>query len=95
VHFLKTGIVVCCLSLAACQAIRDETDPNTVSVRGVRPTLEQLNVSSTTTAQTIFVNDLIVKAGFVDRDGRAMYMEPRNNSDWRIVTEAGIYEIGR
>jgi hypothetical protein len=96
VHFLKNGIVACCvLLLTACQAIRDETDPNTVGVRGVRPTLEQLNVSSTTAAQTIFVNDLIVKAGFADRDGRAMYMEPRNNPDWRIVTEAGIYEIGR
>ncbi len=94
-HFLKSGIVACCLLLAACQAIRDETDPNTVSVRGVRPTLEQLNISSTTAAQNIFVNDLVAKAGFVEADGRPMYMAPRNNSDWRIVTVAGIYEISR
>ena len=62
-HFLRTGIVACCLLLAACQAIRDETDPSTVSVRGVAPTLEQLNSTSYTAAQNAFVNDLIRKAG--------------------------------
>lgn len=94
VHFLRTGIVACCLLLAACQALRDETDPNTVSVRGVRPTLEQLNVTSTTAAQNAFINDLVAKAGFVDPQGRPLYMDPRSG-DWALVTEAGIYEIGR
>jgi hypothetical protein len=39
------------LLLSACGLIRDQTDPTTVSIRGVPPTVEQLNVSATTGAQ--------------------------------------------
>lgn len=95
VHFLKTGIVVCCLLLAACHAIRDEADPNTVSVRGIRPTLEQLNTSSTTAAQNSFILDLTAKAGFVDEKTGLPYSLPVRSPDWATVTEAGIYEISR
>lgn len=95
VHFLKSGIAIyCVLLLTACQALQDETDPNTVSVRGVKPTLEQLNISSTTNAQNAFVNDLIVKVGFVDANGRALGLA-QPSQQWAIVTQQGIYEIGR
>jgi hypothetical protein len=89
VHFLKNGIVACCvLLLTACQALRDEADPGTVSVRGVAPTLEHLNISRDTAAQDAFVNDLIRKAGLG-------YTPPPGDYSWGFVAEAGIYEIGR
>jgi len=88
VHFLKTGIVACCAFLAACQAVRDETDPGTVSVRGVPPTVEQLSIPRGTTAQDLLVTDLIHKAGLT-------HMPGPGDGNWAIVTEAGLYEIGR
>jgi hypothetical protein len=89
VHFLKSGIVTCCvLLLAACQALRDEADVGSVSVRGVAPTLEHLNISKDTAAQDAFVNDLIRKAGLD-------YTPRPGDYSWGFVAEAGIYEIGR
>jgi hypothetical protein len=89
VHLLKSAIVACCvLLLTACQALRDEADPGTVSVRGVAPTLEHLNISKDTTAQDAFVNDLIRKAGLD-------YTPRPGDYSWGFVAEAGIYEIGR
>jgi hypothetical protein len=89
VVFLKNGIVACCaLLLTACQALRDEADPGTVSVRGVAPTLEHLNISRDTAAQDAFVNDLIRKAGLD-------YTPRPGDYSWGFVAEAGIYEIGR
>jgi len=89
VVFLKNGIVACCvLLLTACQALRDEADPGTVSVRGVAPTLEHLNIARDTTAQDAFVNDLIRKSGL-------NYTPPPGDYSWGFVAEAGIYEIGR
>ena len=93
--FLKIGIAACCaLLLTSCEALRQETDPNTVSVRGVKPTLEQLNITSLTAAQNAFIYDLTAKAGFVDANGRPYSLPPRS-ADWSVVTEAGIYEISR
>lgn len=89
-----TSLLACTLVLASCAALRDEADASTVSVRGVKPTLEQLNVGATTAAQNAFVNDLTAKAGIVDSAGMPLFLGPRN-PDWAIVTEAGIYEIGR
>ncbi len=63
-------------------------DPGGVSVRGVQPSVEQLNITSSTAAQNLLVNDLIIKAGLTRTPG------PRD-PDWSLVTEAGIYEIGR
>ena len=74
--------------LTACQALRDEADPGTVSVRGVAPTLEHLNISRDTAAQDAFVNDLIRKAGLD-------YTPRPGDYSWGFVAEAGIYEIGR
>ena len=74
--------------LTACQALRDEADVGSVSVRGVAPTLEQLNISRDTAAQDAFVNDLIRKAGLD-------YTPRPGDYSWGFVAEAGIYEIGR
>lgn len=88
-HFLKSGIVVLCmLLLTACQALRDEADVGSVSVRGVAPTLEHLNTYKDTAAQDAFVNDLIRKAGLT-------YTPAPGDYSWGFVAEAGIYEIGR
>jgi hypothetical protein len=89
VHFLKSGIVAgCVLLLTACQALRDEADVGSVSVRGVAPTLEHLNISKDTAAQDAFVNDLIRKAGLD-------YTPRPGDYSWGFVAEAGIYEIRR
>ena len=81
----KTGLVASiAVLLTSCQP----ADPGAVSVRGVQPTVEQLNITSNTAAQNLLVNDLIVKAGLTRTPG------PRD-PDWSVVTEAGIYEIGR
>jgi hypothetical protein len=74
--------------LCACSLIRDQTDPTTVSIRGVQPTLEQLNVGATANAQNQFVNELIQTAGLSSQPA------PRSE-DWDLVTRAGVYEIGR
>ncbi len=88
VSFLKTVIAAFCgLLVTSCQAIRDETD-SSVSVRGGHPTLEQMNVASGTGAQNLFVDDLIRKAGLTNTPGVG-------DGNWGVVTEAGIYEIGR
>ena len=85
VNIFKAGLAACIATLlASCQP----ADPSGVSVRGVQPTVEQLNITSNTAAQNLLVNDLIVKAGLTRTPG------PRD-PDWSIVTEAGIYEIGR
>lgn len=82
-HFLKSASALLCLALlTSCE------DPGSVGVRGVQPTLEQLNITSNTAAQNLLVNDLIIKAGLTRTPG------PRD-PDWSVVTEAGIYEIGR
>ncbi len=78
------------LLVSGCGLIRDQTDPNTVSIQGVRPTLEQLNVSATVVAQNQLVSDLIQGAGFPP----GTYVPPYNEK-WSLVTRAGIYEIGR
>ena len=88
-HFLKSGTVACCvLALTACEALRDEADLGSVSVRGVPPTLEHLNTYRDTAAQDAFVNDLIRKAGLD-------YTPRPGDYSWGFVAEAGIYEIGR
>jgi hypothetical protein len=85
VNIFKAGFAACiAVLLTACQP----ADPGSVSVRGVQPTVEQLNITSNTAAQNLLVNDLIVKAGLTRTPG------PRD-PDWSVVTEAGIYEIGR
>ena len=70
--------------------MRDWTDPTTVSVRGIPPTLEQLNVSATIYAQNQLVYDLIVAAGFPPGTQFAA-----RDDNWSLVARAGIYEIGR
>jgi len=78
------------LLLSACALIRDHTDPTTVSIRGVPPTLEQLNVSASTTAQHQLVYDLIQVAGFAPGTQLAPY-----DDNWSLVMRAGVFEIGR
>src|SRR5438128_1927330 len=65
-------------------------DPTTVSIRGVQPTLEQLNVSATANAQNQLVSDLIQGAGFPPGTQLAPY-----DDNWSLVMKAGVYEIGR
>jgi hypothetical protein len=72
--------------LTSCASIR-EADPSTASVRGVAPTVEQLNITSSTQTQNALVADLTAKAGLPPLPGR--------HPDWSVVAEAGFYEIGR
>ena len=76
------------LSLTAC-GLRDQLDPNAISVKGVQPTLEQMNVSANSQAQTNLINHLALEAGYNVRDLSAV--DPR----WAQVFEAGVYEVGR
>jgi hypothetical protein len=76
--------------LCACSLIRDQTDPTTVSIRGVQPTLEQLNVGATANAQNQFVNELIQTAGLPPDPPLGSH-----DVNWDLVTRAGVYEIGR
>ena len=77
--------------LSACALVREWTDPTTVSIRGIPPTLEQLNVSATIYAQNQLVYDLTVAAGFPP----GTQFPARDDINWPLVTRAGIYEIGR
>ena len=86
---VRIGLAAClALLLSACSLIRDQPDPTTVSIRGVPPTLEQLNVSATAYSQDQLVNELIQTAGLSSQP-------PSSTPDWSLVTKAGIYEIGR
>jgi hypothetical protein len=76
--------------LSACALIRDQLDPTTVSIRGVPPTLEQLNVNATANANNLFVDNLVQVAGLPQNAA----LGPRT-ADWDLVMRAGIYEIGR
>ena len=67
--------------------MREWSDPTTVSIRGVPPTLEQLNVSATLAAQNQLISDLAVASAPTGTETPAEY--------WSLVTKAGIYEIGR
>ncbi|CAN5837377.1 hypothetical protein BH11PSE3_BH11PSE3_04650 [soil metagenome] len=88
-NFLKSGLLACgAVMLASCGALRDEAETSGVSVRGVQPTLEQLNITSGTAAQSLLVNDLIIKAGLTQTPAPG-------DTNWSVVAEAGIYEIGR
>lgn len=74
--------------LSACSLIRDQADPSTVSIRGVPPTLEQLNLSTTAYAQDLMVNELVRTAGLSSQP-------PPNDPNWSLVMKAGVYEISR
>ena len=76
--------------LSACSLIHDHTDPTTVSIRGIPPTLEQLNVAVTVYSQDQLINDFIVTAGLPPGTQLAPG-DPR----WSLVMRAGAYEIGR
>jgi hypothetical protein len=76
--------------LSACSLIRDQVDPTTVSIRGVPPTLEQLNISTTAYAQNLMVDELIQTAGLPPATQLMPY-----DDNWSLVMKAGIYEIGR
>ncbi|TAJ40224.1 MAG: peptidoglycan-binding protein [Reyranella sp.] len=76
------------LSLSACGA-RDQLDPGAVSVKGVQPTLEQLNITSNSQAQIGLVNHLANEAGYNWKDLQAV------DARWGQVFEAGVYEVGR
>jgi hypothetical protein len=76
--------------LSACSLFRDQTDPTTVSIRGIPPTLEQLNITATVYSQDQLINDLMVTAG-LSLDTQLLWNDPR----WDLVMRAGVYEIGR
>jgi hypothetical protein len=78
------------LLLSACSLIRDQADPTLVSIRGVPPTLEQLNVDATVYSQNQLVNDLMVAAGLPP----GTLLKPYDDY-WSLIMRAGVYEIGR
>jgi hypothetical protein len=67
-------------------------DPTTVSIRGIPPTLEQLNISTTAYAQNLMVNELIQTAGLSSQPSSD---DPKGDPKWSLVMKAGVYEIGR
>src|ERR1700730_7048103 len=75
--------------LAGCGLIREWSDPTTVSIRGVPPTLGQLNIGATVYAQNQLVSDLIMASGLPPTP------LPAIDPTWSLVTRAGIYEISR
>jgi hypothetical protein len=75
--------------LSSCALVREWTDPTTVSVRGVPPTLEQLNISASAAAQNQLVGDLVAATGLSSEE-----LKTRGDA-WSLATKAGIYEIGR
>jgi len=77
------------LVLSNCTLVRDWVDPTTVSIRGVPPTLEQLNVSAAANAQDQFVGDLVNSAGL---GGVQLSYDDKR---WELVMKQGVYEIGR
>ena len=87
-------LLVACLALllSACSLIRDQLDPTTVSIRGIPPTLEQLNISTTASAQNLMVNELIQTAGLSSQPSSD---DPKGDPKWSLVMKAGVYEIGR
>lgn len=88
--------VIVALSVSAC-GLRDQLDPGTVSVRGVQPTLEQLNVSTNRQLQDGLVEHFAHQAGYTtqivpNNPGATLgAVDPR----WGLVFEAGVYEVGR
>lgn len=88
--------VAAALSISAC-GLRDQLDPGAVSVRGVQPTLEQLNVATNRPLQDGLVEHFAHQAGYTTQyvpsnPGATLgAVDPR----WGLVFEAGIYEVGR
>ncbi len=88
--------VTAALSISAC-GLRDQLDPGAVSVRGVQPTLEQLNVATNRQLQDNLVEHFAHQAGYTTQ------LVPNNpaatlgadDPRWAMVFEAGIYEVGR
>lgn len=83
--YLAAGIA---LSLSAC-GLRDQLDPGAVSVHGVQPTLEQLNVTANRQLQDNLVDHFAHQAGLTTKELGAQ--DPR----WGLVFEAGVYDVGR
>jgi hypothetical protein len=88
--------VAAALSISAC-GLRDQLDPGAVSVRGVPPTIEQLNVATNRQLQDGLVEHFAHQAGYTtqyvpNNPGATLgAVDPR----WGLVFEAGIYEVGR
>jgi hypothetical protein len=88
--FERACLAACAaLLVTGCGLVRDQTDPNTVSVRGVQPTLEQLNVTGYSGLQDQLVWDMEKKAGF-----EANSLGP-GDQRWTIVFDQGVYEVSR
>ncbi len=85
----RSGVALAmALGLAAC-GLRDQADPNAVSVRGVQPTLEQMNLTANGSTQVTLVGNLATLAGYNVKD-----LGP-GDQRWSEVFEAGVYEVGR
>ena len=76
-------------ALPACGLLRDQANPGVVSIRGVPPTLEQMNTTARSSVRDSFVADMIHEAGLDDQPPR-----PRDEN-WSLVMVAGIYEVDR
>ena len=84
----NTAAIALALLLPACGMLRDQADPGVVSIRGVPPTLEQLNTTARSSVRDSFVADLVHEAG-LDQPPR-----PRDEN-WSLVMVAGVYEVDR
>lgn len=76
------------LCLSGC-GLADQLDPGVVSVRGVQPTIEQLNLAANRNTQDVLIAHLAHQAGLNVTE--LHYQDQR----WAMVFEAGVYEVGR
>ena len=86
VRRLLGGIALTML-LAGCGMVRDQLEPGRVSVRGVQPTVEQIDFAGVTAAQDNLIQALQDQAQLGGE--RLSYQDPR----WSLVFKAGIQLI--
>ena len=70
--------------VAGCGMIRDQVEPGRISVRGVQPTVEQIDFAGVTAAQDNLIQALQDEAQLGGE--RLSYQDPR----WSLVFKAGI-----
>jgi hypothetical protein len=78
------GTITLAMLMAGCGLIRDQVEPGRVSVRGVQPTVEQIDFTDVTAAQDNLIRALQEQAQL---SGETLsYQDPR----WSLVLKAGI-----
>src|ERR1700747_26648 len=83
IRSLLVGIALA-MPVAGCGMIRDQVEPGRVGVRGVQPTVEQIDFAGVAAAQDNLIQALQDEAQLGGE--RLSYQDPR----WSLVFKAGI-----